>query len=219
MKNLSNDYGGLGKIDGTLWDRQMNINISNRFVDGLSQRFSIRLMNFRLDPLLINHWVNIPYSFSYWGMKGSTAQSITQFYKENIRGNKLYPFMISYGDLPIAMIELYHPGKSELSPHITDNNGAMGIHTLMAPPRYLLTKLPEKVRNLSMETLITALKFAFSFEEIKCIFTDPHINNFHANILAKKMGFQFLKEVQLTEKKANLFCFEKSAFIDRYLSV
>lgn len=216
MKRKPNKPMKSTPLNDILWDKRLNVILYSRSVQSLSEPFTARLMNFDLDPLLINRWVNIPYSDTYWGMKGSTYASIVEYYKENIANERLYPVIISYGKLPIALIEVYHPERSELRSHISGNKVSMGIHTLMGPPRYLIGELPQKVPNISKEAIVTALHFIFSFDYISCIYTEPDINNFHANELAKKIGFQYLKEIQFKDKKANLFVFDRDEFKRKY---
>lgn len=187
-----------------------------RKMDGLPELFSVRLINFPMDAITLHYWVNMPYCYNYWNMQGSTAKSLEAYYRAQMESDILFPFIISYGQLPIALIELYSVEKDVLANHIEARIADKGIHTLMAPPRYLLSKLPQKIKQLSRETLITALQFAFSFEGIDRVYTEPHIDNFHANELAKNMGFTFIKEISFPDKKANLFCFEKQLFLDTY---
>ncbi len=203
-------------ISRFLWGNQAGMELFNRKAKGLPLAFSVRPMDLQLDSLIINHWVNTPYSYNYWQMQGATSKSIADYYEKKIAADLLYPFIISYGQHPITLIELYNVEKDELGAHIATTPMDKGIHTLMAPPRYLLTKLPQKVKNISKEALVTALQFAFSFAGIENMYTEPNIDNYHANELAKQMGWEFVKEIELTDKKANLFRFEKQAFLKQY---
>lgn len=203
-------------IDRFIWGKQTGTNLFARKATGLPLKFSVRPMDLGLDSLSVNHWVNLPYSYSYWQMKGATSKSIADYYEEKITNDLLYPFIISYGPYPVALFELYNVEKDELANHVDCTSKDKGIHMLMAPPRYLLTKLPQKIKNISQEALVTALQFAFSFSGIERIYTEPHVDNFHANELARQMGWSFVKEIQFPEKKANLFCFEKEQFLKQY---
>ena len=205
-----------GAINRFLKKKQIKLPLFTRKLVELKDVFSVRLMDLYTDPLTIHYWVNMPYSYNFWGMKGATAKDIRDYYDEKMAHALLYPFIISYGKHPIALIEIYNVEKDELSRHIKSTQLDKGIHTLMAPPRYLLTKLPEKIRNISKEALVTALQFAFSFSGIDRIYTEPHADNFHANELARQMGWEFIKEIDMVSKKANLFCFEKQQFLEQY---
>lgn len=216
MKNLKELFGINNEGGHFQWGMPQKIVLFNRKVSELPLSFSVRPMHFPLDALTINYWVNMPYSYNFWNMQGSNSKSIEAYYREKLEGDLLYPFIISYGEYPIALIELYNVEKDALANHISATITDKGIHTLMAPPRYLLTKLPQKIKQLSMQALITALQFAFSFDGTDRIYTEPHIDNFHGNELAKHMGFDFIKEIDFPDKKANLFCFEKQVFLDKY---
>ena len=146
-------------------------------------------------------------------MAGCNAADLINYYKRNIARDQLYPIIINYNDFPIALIEIYPVTNSPISQFVPDNQTSVGIHTLMGPPRYLLGKLPVRIPNISKEAITTALHFVFSLKGYLEVYTEPDKNNKNANKLAKELGFTFLKEIQLEDKKANLYVFKKSDFL------
>jgi penicillin amidase len=86
----------------------------------------------------------------------------------------------------------------------------------MAPPRYLITKLPDRSAHFSKEVLLTTLHFMFSVPGTDRIIVEPDAANSAANKLVARTGFRFQKEIQLSYKKANLYWYTKEDFLSEH---
>jgi len=71
--------------------------------------------------------------------------------------------------------------------------------------------LPPKLsaKGLALEALRAFVEFYFSFSLSKKLYGEPDKENLLANLLARKVGFQFIKEVTLSYKTANLYLISK----------
>ncbi|NCU05697.1 MAG: acetyltransferase, partial [Chitinophagaceae bacterium] len=122
--------------------------------------------------------------------------------------NSSSSFLVCYETKPIALFEVYQVISSELALTFEADIHDFGIHLLMAPHIELLP-LKKQMKKVSEKTLRTILEMLFTYNSVKRVVAEPDANNLFACRLAINAGFVFLSEVELPEKKANLYMITK----------
>lgn len=161
----------------------------------------IRSLQLETDLDILFDWVNHDYSRQFWQMSGS-KQVLRNTYSDLLKNPAAHPFFILLGEQPVALIDLYLVMADELQEHIEADESNCGLHLLMLPPK-------ESKKDLSLYVLKGFLEYYFSFRQAGILYAEPDQENEKANLLAKKVGFEFLKTIQLSYKKANLYCFRR----------
>jgi RimJ/RimL family protein N-acetyltransferase len=79
------------------------------------------------------------------------------------------------------------------------------MHLLMAPNN-------KPVKGLTKVVVAAFLKFYFSFSIANRMYGEPDKENYRAKRLLEYLGFDFLKEINLSYKTASLYCLERENF-------
>lgn len=164
---------------------------------------------------IIHEWCNRPYSKQFWGMQGPLKQ-LKAHYLEKARRFKDISLLIYWDEHPVAFAELYRPAEEVLALHYTAKANDYGLHLLMAPYKSLLKKFDTMGRGFSENILYRLLVYLFSSSKVGRVLAEPDKNNINACRLAEKVGFRFLKEISLPDKKARLYVFERDGFLQMY---
>lgn len=175
--------------------------------------FNIRSMQ-PSDLSTIHGWVNQSYAHRFWNMQGSFEELERAYHKqkeENISSS----FLIFHETTPIALFEVYQVISTELALFYEAGINDFGIHLLMAPHSELLP-LKKEIDKISERTLLTVLDMLFSYNSVHRVMAEPDAKNHFACRLAVKTGFHFLKEVELTDKKANLYMITKEQHLQHH---
>jgi hypothetical protein len=165
------------------------------------------------DLTLIHAWVNQPYAHRFWNMQG-TIEDLKKEYQKQKDTNSSSSFLVCYDVKPVALFEVYQVISNELALTYEAAIGDFGIHLLMAPHRELLS-LKKQIDKVSEKTLLTILKMLFSYNSVQRVVAEPDATNTHACRLAENTGFKFIGEVQLVEKKANLYMITKQQYLQQ----
>jgi RimJ/RimL family protein N-acetyltransferase len=148
-------------------------------------------------------WFNHPSARRFWNMQLSQSELLAYF--ENQKHSTSHRiFIICHGKMPIALSEVYEASRSELAFHYTARRYDYGIHLLMAPPRNIVY-LKQLIGKVSLSVLLTIIEMLFKSDSVKRIIAEPDINNTCAQHLALAAGFQFVKDLQLSDKVAKLY--------------
>lgn len=154
---------------------------------------------------ILYDWVNREYAKKFWGMHGSKKE-LYQHYDEFLESGRGYSLLFFIGKKPVAFVDYYQVQEDEVIKFYDFKESDFGIHLLMAP----ISGAP--ISELSKNVMITCLSFMFNLN-VDRVIGEPDINNKPANELVKKVGFRFLKEIEMSYKKANLYYYNKADFI------
>jgi RimJ/RimL family protein N-acetyltransferase len=165
---------------------------------------SIRSLQIEKELPIIHQWVNLPYAQAYWQMAGpyEKLETIYSAIQENPHAHSFVGYL---GEELVCQMDIYQVGIDELIDHLPGEDDQCGIHFLMAP-------LSRRVPGLSIQLFQLALHYYFSFPGSEKMFGEPDHQNQKANELVNCIGFQFLRTIELSYKKANLYVMEKQAF-------
>jgi hypothetical protein len=156
---------------------------------------------------ILHNWINQSYSRKFWNMPISLAE-LTKDFLSRKDSTISRSFFICHGKKHIAFFEVYHVTQSELADKFPSTKEDYGIHLLMAPPKDILY-LHQRLGNVSLNVLLTIIDMLFSSQTVNRIIAEPDIENNAAQALAVKAGFQYVKDIQLLDKKAKLFILSK----------
>lgn len=170
--------------------------------------YSIRVKPISLtrDILIIHSWVNMDYAKTFWQMEGP-YEKLYQHYEKFINDGHGFSLVFFINDMktPVGLIDVYLARYDEIGKHYECGAEDYGLHILMAPKKI-------RIPGLTTNVLLTGLSFLFTLS-IDRIIGEPDTGNKNANDLIKKAGFRFIKEVEMSYKKANLYFCDKKDFL------
>ncbi len=169
--------------------------------DTSTGRLAFRSLDLNIDLDTIYQWVNQEYARVFWQMNGS-KEVLKNTYCELLSNPHAHSFMALLNDQPVGQIDLYLVKADELNNHVEAKGNDCGLHILMLPPR-------ESKKNLAKEVLSEFIQFFFSHAGAGDLYAEPDAENAMANLLAKNVGFVFLKTIELSSKSANLYCISR----------
>ncbi|HSZ87387.1 MAG TPA: GNAT family N-acetyltransferase [Puia sp.] len=164
-----------------------------------------RSLQLSTDISFIHEWTNRDYAIQFWNFAES-RHKIADHYFEILKSPYFHSFVGLLGDQPVCQVDIYNVLADELCKHISQPKGDdSGMHFLMAP-------MDKRIPNLSTYSFCAFLEFYFSFPMALRMFGEPDEKNIKANKLVVRVGFQFLKTIQLSYKIANLYSITKNQF-------
>ncbi len=175
--------------------------LSTKYCPEINGTISFRTLNLQKDLELIHQWVNMDYSKDYWQMNGQFSQlySVYQCMAYNAYAHSFVGML--NGNL-ICQFDVYSVFADELREHIACESHDCGFHLLMAPNRKPLPGLTKAI-------VTSFLNYYFSFEKAKRMYAEPDMLNLKSIALLKKCGFEKVKCVEMSYKKAVVYCLEK----------
>jgi RimJ/RimL family protein N-acetyltransferase len=163
---------------------------------------TLRSLVLKTDLDIIFNWVNQDYAKKFWQMDGA-RDFLHNSYHMILESPHAHSFIILLDNQPVGQIDLYMLLSDELKNHVKAEPEDCGLHLLMCPPR-------QSARGLSVAVLKFFIDYYFSFSLSQELYAEPDKNNLLANLLARKAGFQFICEIDMTAKKANLYCITRN---------
>jgi RimJ/RimL family protein N-acetyltransferase len=163
---------------------------------------SLRSLDLDKDLDMIYDWVNRSYSKRFWQLNGS-RELVKNTYGKIMDNPKAHSFIGIINQHPVCQIDAYLICGDELNIHVDATVHDAGLHLLMAPPRHLK-------KGWSLAALQIFQDYFFSFPKAERLYGEPDHENIPANVLSIRAGFQFLEEIQMSYKKANLYCLSRS---------
>lgn len=169
----------------------------------------VKPLSLTRDIPIIHSWVNLGYAKTFWQMEGPYSK-LYQHYEKFIARGLGYSLVFFINDLktPVGLMDVYLVKYDEIQKHYKCKPEDYGVHILMAPNE-------KRIPGLTTKVLITGLSFLFTLS-IDRIIGEPDIRNKNANDLIKRAGFYFIKEVEMSYKKANLYFCDKQDFLKLY---
>ncbi|HSZ86200.1 MAG TPA: GNAT family N-acetyltransferase [Puia sp.] len=192
-----------------LFFKPVKVNYENeilyeRFISAINATVVFRSLQLSTDIELIHDWVNQPYTKRFWQMSVD-IKSLQKTYGSILENCHAHSFIGLLNEKITCLIDVYQVNIDELKQHVLASNDDCGLHMLMGPPRQML-------KNSSHHMLSEFLSFYFSFPMAGSMYAEPDQENILANRLAKSVGFQFVKTIQLSYKTANLYSITKNQF-------
>jgi RimJ/RimL family protein N-acetyltransferase len=166
---------------------------------------SFRSLDLSVDLKMIHEWVNKNYSKQFWQLHGSKAL-IENTYAAILENPSTHSYIGLLNDKPICQIDIYLISADELSDHVLAGPDDAGMHFHMAP-------VIKQVKGLSALLMQSFLNFFFSFPKAERMYGEPDAENIKANKLVEKVGFEFIKSITMTYKRANLWVYTRERFL------
>lgn len=163
-----------------------------------------RCLDLSRDIDMIHDWVHSAHALPYWQLNVSVGELYT-IYSTILQSPATHSYIGLVDGRPVCQIDLYLSSIDELSKHIELKPDDCGMHFLMAPPNKI-------IKGLSFLMFNAFLLYYFSFEEAKRMYGEPDKNNVKANKLVTKSGFEFIKEIKMSYKEANLYLLTREKF-------
>lgn len=159
----------------------------------------------------LHRWMNMEYAKLFWQMNWPYSK-LYKHYEWFINSGIGYPlmFFINNKIRPVALMDVYLARKDEVAQHYDAGAEDFGVHLLMGPNN-------KRIPALTTNIMITGLSFLFSLG-VERIIGEPDVNNKNANALVKRVGFKWIKQIELSYKTANLYFCEKKEFLKAHPS-
>ena len=171
------------------------------FSKSVQGTISFKSLNLKTELPIIHEWVNMGYTLDYWQMNGHYSQLYAIY-----QCMELNPYSHSFtgwlNDKMICQFDVYSGFADELGQHIEHEPNDCGFHLLMSPNRL-------QVPGLTTAIVKSFLEYYFSFPEAKRMYAEPDINNKKSIALLERCGFELVKTVEMSYKRADVYVFEK----------
>jgi hypothetical protein len=164
---------------------------------------------------LMYRWATLPHASRFWNMD-MDFKAFKEYYSNPTRELKSVVLILSFNDIPVAQVEVYMASHSEIAGFINTGKSDYGIHLLMAPYKELIPQIGEHCKGLSENILVTVLEMLFYISDVSSVYAEPDVRNGHSCRLAEKVGFEYIKDIQLSDKKARLYRIAKDKFSRKY---
>lgn len=167
-------------------------------IPGGQYEFILRPLLIPQDLDIIHRWIHQPYARKFWDMEVG-LEELYETYSRINSGEDGHSYLGWVDQDPVCQLDVYQVQAEEISGHYPVSSGDFGIHLLMCPDR-------SRVPDLSVHCIRACLAFLFSYPVVERVIAEPDILHRAANLVARRAGFMFCKQVQLSRKKANLYC-------------
>jgi len=177
------------------------------------QYFGERLIEFRSldlnkDIELIHQWVHSDHALPFWQLNMTIGELFT-LYSSILQSPSSHSFIGCLDGKPVCQTDVYLVAIDEVSKYLDLQLNDCGMHFIMAPAE-------KRVAGLSYQMMKAFLFYFFSNDAAERMYGEPDADNIKANRLVIRTGFQFLKQIQMSYKKANLYVLTKERFQQQY---
>lgn len=169
------------------------------------QPFALRLIAPEADLPLIHQWVNQPYAVPFWKMNGP-IKLLEEAYAAMLQSFTTHSLAICLDNELVGQLDLYNPATDPIRRCYPVQDGDLGIHLLIAPPK------ESPVGQFTARLLYSILETLFAALMVNRIVGEPDVQNAGANRLLQKLQFQFHYPIQLPDKQANLYSLSREQF-------
>ncbi len=158
----------------------------------------------RLDPdadaAVVHDWVTRPYA-RFWDMQDADVTDVRRAYAEIDASDHHRAFIGEDDGRPAFLCETYDPVHTELADHYDVRPSDLGMHFLVAPPT------GEPVHGHTLRVLRAVMDLCFRDSQVRRVVVEPDARNSKVHALNAAVGFQIVREVELSDKRALLsFC-------------
>ncbi len=175
--------------------------VFKKYYKELNGKISFRSLNLQEDLSLIHDWVNMDYSKDYWQMNGQFSQ-LYAIYQCMELNPYSHSFIGQFNDNIVCQFDVYSVFADELRDHIACESHDCGFHLLMAPNH-------KPMPGLTKAVVKAFLDYYFSFDKARRMYAEPDMLNMKSIRLLQHCGFNMLKTVQMSYKKAAVYVLEK----------
>ena len=186
------------------YTQEKNTIVYSNFADTLHGVIEFRSLNLRTDLEMIHQWVNMEYALAYWQMDGRFSQLYSIY-----QCMELNPFAHSFIGLfngqIVCQFDLYSIVADELKNHVPVEPHDCGFHLLMGPHS------SRTVHGLTKTIVHSFLSYYFSFPAARRMYAEPDVNNARSICLLEKCGFDKRNTVDMSYKRAAIYCFDRPA--------
>jgi acetyl CoA:N6-hydroxylysine acetyl transferase len=152
----------------------------------------------------IHPWLSLPYARSFWDVNLSLVE-LQGLYRRIQSDHEAHSYLGLVDRDPVCQLDVYRVSGTEIGLHYDSGPGDIGIHLLMCPDR-------TRIADLTVETIRACLEFLFSLEFVSRVIAEPDCRHRAAQLVVRRAGFVFCKTVQLSEKRASLYCCGRDQF-------
>ncbi|HEY0610754.1 MAG TPA: GNAT family N-acetyltransferase, partial [Chitinophaga sp.] len=161
--------------------------------------FSFRPLQIEKDIALVHNWVNRDYA-KYWQMQHTTVEQVKAAYTAITQGKHSQAFMGFYNGTPAFLWESYWAMNDPIAKYYEAREGDYGLHLLVAP-------VETPIHHFTLHILKTIIDFMLTNPAVERLIVEPDVRNEKMHVLTKRVGFEYLQEIQLPQKTAYLaFC-------------
>lgn len=161
--------------------------------------FSFRPLQIEKDIALVHNWVNRDYA-KYWQMQHTTVEQVKAAYTAITQGKHSQAFMGFYNGTPAFLWESYWAMNDPIGKYYEVREGDYGLHLLVAP-------VETPIHHFTLHILKTIIDFMLTNPAVERLIVEPDVRNEKMHVLTKRVGFEYLQEIQLPQKTAYLaFC-------------
>ncbi|WP_346238500.1 GNAT family N-acetyltransferase [Niabella insulamsoli] len=160
---------------------------------------------------ILHRWCNQPYSARFWAMPGS-LEELKAYYHKMVKTFEHAPVMLFCNGQPVGFADLYPVWKDILIKYYKASPNEYGVHFLIAPYKEIFQMFKQVPKDFSEVLLWAVLRYLFVQVGVEKVLAEPDHLNTNACRLAERVGFRFLKYIELPEKKASLYIHDKTAF-------
>ena len=175
-----------------------------KFSSDLVNYISFRSLDIQKGIELIYNWVHQPYALEFWKMDVS-KDCLIETYSSILASPHAHSFIGLLGSKPVCQIDVYRVLADELSSHFEVDTEDCGMHLLMAPNN-------GRIKGLTKMMVAAFLKFYFSFPVAGNMYGEPDTNNVKAKKVLDSLGFEYLKEAELSYKTASVYKITRKSF-------
>jgi siderophore synthetase component len=162
-------------------------------------KLSLRRFELNNDSELLHSWVSLPYA-EFWGLKDASLEEVKENYRGILSNGHSQVFLGFVDNTASFLLELYNPKYEPIGKHYDPKMGDQGMHILIAPAENIIT-------NFTFDIFTYIMDYMFSNPSTQRIVVEPDSNNHKIHLINKRAGFQHIKEIDLSHKKAYLgFC-------------
>jgi len=162
-------------------------------------------INLPEDAFTIHHWVNLSYA-KFWGMEKSKLNQVFDAYQKIIDDKHHNAYMGVLNDKPIFLCESYAALHDDIANFYDAKETDLGMHILVGPAK-------KRVPNFTWNIFSFVMEFFFDYLQAERVVVEPDVNNDKIHVLNKKAGFNYLKVVQLSNKKAHIALNTKKSYL------
>lgn len=156
----------------------------------------------------IHEWVHSDQALPYWQLNVTVGELYT-IYCTILQSPSSHSFIGLYNGMPVCQIDLYLVSIDEVSQFIEMQPNDCGMHFIMAPAKCA-------TKGLSFLMFNAFLLYYFSHDFAERMYGEPDSQNAKANKLVSKTGFEFMKEIKMSYKMANLYVLTKQRFNEMF---
>lgn len=186
-----------------------------KYFSDKSYTLYVRPVCLEADISMMHRWATHPLARKFWQAEPNETL-LYNYYRKEFSQKLTFSFLIFLEAIPVAQADVYQVLRDETASHYQAAAEDYGLHLLMAPYKEILSGAKADIKRLSVHVLVTMLGFLFSFDSVQRVMAEPDRENKAANRLAQATGYRFMKQIELSCKKANLYCYEKEDFLEAY---